>query len=101
MLSLSYLWGGFVQDVCVRERESGGRRLDAGVGSPLEGGREVAGAIVVCAEGLVHVRVFGTGGVNGLYTDSDLDNGDFMAEACFGVGEVRGRDVQYLVTGEL
>ena len=85
----------------MRERESGRHRLAASVRSPLEGGREVAGASMGCVEGLVHVGVLGTGYVGSLGTDGELDAGDFMAEGCFGVGEVKGRDVQYPVAGEL
>ena len=94
------VWRVF-QGVRVHERESGGCRLAADIRSLLEGGREVAGAVMGCTKGLVRVGVFGTGYVGGLGTDSNVDDGDFMAEGCFGVGEVRGRDMQYLVADEL
>ena len=77
----------------MRERESGGRRLAADIGIPLEGERMITGAVVGCAEGSVHVGVFGTGCVSGLGTDDGLDTGKCMVEGCFGVGEGRGRDV--------
>ena len=77
----------------VHESESGVRRLAADVGSPLGGGRRTLGAVVLCAEGLVRVGVFGTGCVGCLGTDSGLDTGEFMAEGCFGIGEGRGRGV--------
>ena len=52
---------GFVRGVCVRKREPGGRRSAADVGSPLEGRREVMGAVMECANGLVRVEAFGVG----------------------------------------
>ena len=53
-----YRWGEFFQGAHLIEREPGGRRLVADIRSPLEGGREVTGAVMGCAEGLVHVGVF-------------------------------------------
>ena len=77
----------FVRGVCVckREHESGGRTLAADFRSILKRGRDVAGAVVGCADGLVLMGVFVTGCVGGLGTDGGLDAGEFMAEGCFGV----------------
>ena len=44
-------------------------------------------------EELLRVGVLGTGCVGGLGTDGNLDTGNFMTEGCFGVDEVRGRDM--------
>ena len=85
--------GGFGQGVCVRKRGSDGRRLDTDVGGPLEGEKEVGGAIVRCAVGLVHVGTFGVVVMFSLKTDRDLNTEEFLVEVCFVRGEVRGKDI--------
>ena len=94
---------GFVGSVRMRVRGGGSRnhRLAADVKSPLAGERGVWRAVVLSAEGVVCVGVFGAERVGGLGTDGDPGTGEFLAEGCFGVGEGRGRDVQNPVAGEM